>query len=169
MTRHSGGRAHPAAGRPEGAAVDAFTDGVLPMLDDALAVLGDPLRDVLGALSGDDFVDLAWHIPNPDRTRFLKDLKVPPARRPPPAAGRIALERLRRFDDGLLRRALRLLTVEVTKILDDVVHHHPATGDTAGALDRAVARFGAPVVLAHLLGEYENCPGHARLLPAALR
>jgi hypothetical protein len=57
--------------------------------------LGDPVSDALEVISPVEFAELVWRLPNPGRTEFLRDLKVPAAKKPAPATASMGLNRLR--------------------------------------------------------------------------
>src|SRR4051794_200869 len=57
--------------------------------------LGDVLETALDLVTAEEFSRLVWRLPNPNRTNFLRDLRVPPAKRPTPMAARDGLTRLR--------------------------------------------------------------------------
>ncbi|MBL8931671.1 MAG: hypothetical protein JNL54_16240 [Kineosporiaceae bacterium] len=89
----------------------------LDLVHGALSKLGDPLRDPLTTVSGAEFIDVLWRLPSQKRGRFLSDLKVPAARRPPASMeetiGASALARMSRWKDEQLTSALCFVMYDV--------------------------------------------------------
>lgn len=92
-----------------------------------LESLGDPVNDALEVIGPDEFTDLVWRMPNPGRTAFLRDLKVPAARRPAPTTATMALSRIRTLSQEqrlcavryFSTSALRGLSAATERWLDD--------------------------------------------------
>lgn len=91
----------------------------LDEVDVALSKLGDPLRDPLKTVTGPEFVNALWQIPQHKRSRFLADLKVPAARRPSASieddVGTAALARMSRWKDDRLNHAVAFMMSDALK------------------------------------------------------
>ncbi|HKS44292.1 MAG TPA: hypothetical protein VJT49_04095 [Amycolatopsis sp.] len=83
----------------------------------ALDRLGDVVETALDLVTAEEFSRLVWRLPNPSRTNFLRDLRVPPAKRPTPMAARDGLARLRAWPQEKRTRALQLLVSPVRRAL----------------------------------------------------
>ncbi|MEU4161697.1 hypothetical protein [Actinoplanes sp. NPDC026670] len=88
----------------------AARDQAIAAVTTALSRLGDPAGAALDAIGGEEFTSLVWQTPKLERTRFLTDLGVPPARRPTAVAARMGLAKLRRWPVPEQARAGRFLT-----------------------------------------------------------
>ncbi|MEV4049683.1 hypothetical protein AB0J55_00715 [Amycolatopsis sp. NPDC049688] len=83
----------------------------------ALDQLGDVAEAALDLVTPEEFSRLVWRLPNPSRTDFLRDLRVPPAKRPTPMAARDGLTRLRAWPPDKRTRALQFLVSPVRRAL----------------------------------------------------
>ncbi|MFC0436442.1 hypothetical protein [Kutzneria buriramensis] len=89
--------------------------------------LGDPVNDALEVIGPEEFTELVWRMPNPGRTNFLRDLKVPAARKPAPATATMGLHRIRNLSPEQRMKgvhyfstsALRGLSVALQRWLED--------------------------------------------------
>ncbi|WP_025618471.1 hypothetical protein [Salinispora cortesiana] len=79
--------------------------------------LNDALEAAFKVLTPEEFADLVWRIPNPERTDFLSHLRVPSARKPVPIAAANGLAKLRTWTTADRRRAARTITRPVLRRL----------------------------------------------------
>ncbi|MGC7098300.1 hypothetical protein ACPZ19_26820 [Amycolatopsis lurida] len=79
--------------------------------------LGDVVEAALDLVTPEEFSRLVWRLPNPSRTDFLRDLRVPPAKRPTPMAARDGLTRLRDWPREKRAHALQFLMSPVRRAL----------------------------------------------------
>lgn len=112
--------------------------GALAELAHQLAVLGDPVGDALAPLTPEEFATLAWRLTNPSRTKFLMELRVPPARRPTTSAAAHGLSQLRSWPGDRRRHGVRLLTITTLHSLSDALHTWRQSRDDT-ELHRAVS------------------------------
>jgi hypothetical protein len=146
-------------------------------IDWLLVKLGDPMRDALRAVTGTQFINAAWQVPNPSRTRFLTDLKVPAARRPSPTSeepvGTAALSRMSRWKDDQLRTALHFLLAPVlNEHVAEIAHTDADPALIHQTADDLIAELltttPAALIAAGLLARIDE-PSIAALLAAFLR
>ncbi|UOZ07019.1 hypothetical protein [Amycolatopsis sp. WQ 127309] len=79
--------------------------------------LGDVVETALDLVTAEEFSRLVWRLPNPDRTNFLRELRVPPAKRPTPMAARDGLARLRTWPRERRTHAVQRLVSPVRRAL----------------------------------------------------
>lgn len=79
-------------------------------LHQAMTALGDPVADALAVIGGEEFAGLLWRVPSPTRTRFLRELNVPPASRPTAVAARMGWANLLKWALPDRNRGAQLIT-----------------------------------------------------------
>ncbi|MGW0503821.1 hypothetical protein [Micromonospora sp. NPDC003241] len=99
--------------------------------------LNDALEAAFKVLTPEEFADLVWRIPNPERTDFLSHLRVPSAKKPVPIAAANGLARLRTWTTEDRRRAARTITRPVLRRLMEPLSAWLIDGDDA-ALRKAL-------------------------------
>jgi hypothetical protein len=102
-------------------AVDAVTR--------VLRKIGDPVGDALNCLAPEEFAGLVWQSPQPDRTHFLTELGLPPAKRPTVLLARMGVTKLQTWPGGRRNKGLRFITNTVADRIDAEVTKASAIED----------------------------------------
>ncbi len=132
--------------------------------------LGDVVETALDLVTAEEFSRLVWRLPNPNRTNFLRDLRVPPAKRPTPMAARDGLTRLRAWPEERRTRALQLLVSPVRRALAPALTEWCESHDDDGlrqALTDDPAQASA--VRLTVFADWQRGPASVAALRIALR
>ncbi|WP_436778199.1 hypothetical protein [Yinghuangia sp. YIM S09857] len=132
-----------------------------------LAGLGDPLNDCVALVSPQALIGAVWRLPTAERSSLLRDLMIPPARKPTRTAAAHALTLLRRFDPVRRHGITQALT---RPMMDVLLPDGAGSQPSADSLRQTLANvtFDRSLVRLAALAWWSAGPAAAGLLRAGL-
>lgn len=85
--------------------------------------LDDPLDAAFEVLTPAEFTSLVWRLPNPGRMELLRDLRMPPAKKPTPLAATNGLAQLHQWPAAKRLKAARFVTSPIMRGLAEPLGH----------------------------------------------